>query len=300
MRAILSPQVPYLLPRPIPSGNQEVGFGLSWKTTLPLVPLPPPPPPRLTARLRLRRCRASPDERAHGIAARRYARRSTSTRVSAGWHGREVGSQTHWHPAKRTGLPRSPRGAATHIQRVPRCSSAVLHKSRQALYNQLWRSVRSRSRSPNCQHTPLLPTRRITSVKPFPFKRRIAPERRRHNPSHRLIMLLRAGLRARAVSSRKAVGTARRLCGMRRGIRLFRAWRRSSLIAIARAISYRRIAQMRLEQLRQRQLHWRILRGRRESSTVWRLRLRLRLLLIRVRLEMTRRKARCCRGGDRR
>jgi hypothetical protein len=130
MRAILSPQAPCLLPCPISSGNQEAGFDLSWKTTLPLVPLPPPPPPpRLTTRLRLRRCRASPDERVHGIAARRYVRRSTPTRVSACWQGHEleVGSQTHLHLAKRTGLPRSPRGAATHIiQRVvPGCSSAV-------------------------------------------------------------------------------------------------------------------------------------------------------------------------------
>ena len=62
----------------------------------------------------------------------------SSTVISVtGSHGREVGSQTHRHPGKRTGSPRSLRDAAAHFQRVPRCSSASPRKSHQALYNQI-------------------------------------------------------------------------------------------------------------------------------------------------------------------
>jgi hypothetical protein len=73
-RSVASCDALHQIDRFTPTRSTDSCGRFSWcKTILPLVPLPPPP--RLTTRLRLRRCWASPDECVHGIAASRCARR---------------------------------------------------------------------------------------------------------------------------------------------------------------------------------------------------------------------------------
>jgi hypothetical protein len=136
---------PSAVPSSVPNTEWEPGSGFRIIDTTPRpptsrLPPPPPPPPRLATRLRLRRCRASPDERVHGIAARRYVRRSTPTHPGERWLARTRSWVSNPPPSgeedrftavpTRRGNAHHPKGGARVLLRSP-------HKSHQALYNQL-------------------------------------------------------------------------------------------------------------------------------------------------------------------
>ncbi len=216
-------RAPSLPPRATqtPTGYQAAASG-SLKRPSP-VPLLRPRPSALSPRVQSQVFQGK--QQPCGTTARRYARRSTRTRASAGLRGHEAGLRVLRRAACKTDSPPSPRGgrSGTSAQR----SRAARRSSRRAPCSRCSRSAR-RLRL-RCRTPPLLPPADVRARSPGSGSPSL--DRWPAQPDRRRFVATRA-----RVVLRWARATARRRCGTRRGRRRLRVWRISSRAATARAI----------------------------------------------------------------